>query len=68
MAFLVARIIFAGTLTETFPLQRYLVRPLAKNTLVVPYVPRLEYVKSIQLPSPSRLRSLEDTKRFSIPR
>jgi hypothetical protein len=42
--------------------------PLAKNTHVVPYVPLLEYAKSIQLPSQLRLRSLEGTKPFSTPR
>ena len=68
MAFLVARIIFAGALSETFSLKRYLLGSLVKNTHVVLYVLRLEYAKSIQLPSPSRLLSLEDTRRFSIPR
>jgi len=45
MAFLVAKIIFAGMLTEIFSLQHYSLGPLAKNIHVVPYVPRLEYAK-----------------------
>ena len=52
MAYLVARITFAGTLTDIFPLPCYSLGPLAKNTRAVPYVPLREYAKSIQLRSP----------------
>ena len=68
MVYLVARIIFAGMLTHIFTSSRCLLGPPAKNTHVVPYVPRLEYAKSIQLRSRLRLRLLEGLKRSSIPR
>jgi len=68
MAYLVMRITFAGMLTAIFPFPCYSLRPVAKNTRVVPYVQLRAYAKSIQLRSPSKLRSLGGTKRFSTPR
>ena len=52
MDYLLARITFAGTPAIIFSLLSYSLGPLAKNTRVVPYVPRQEYAKSIQLRSP----------------
>ena len=57
---------FAGALTPSFSLEFYSLGPLAKNTLVAPYVPPPEYAKLIQLRNPSRRRSVEGTRRSNI--
>jgi hypothetical protein len=67
-AYQLMKITFAGMLTSSFLLQYRSPGPLAKNTHVAPYVQLPEYAKSIQLHTPSKLRSLEGTRRFSIPR
>ena len=60
-AYPLTRITFAGTLTSSFPQQRYSLGPPVKNTGVAPCVPLAEYAKSIQFRNPSILLSLEGT-------